>query len=335
MSELVFYDSIELVDQEKWKCFYTDHPRANAFQNFEMFRFFDKLISYRPFVLFAEDNFGKCLGFCTGAVARTGKSKTKYHDKTALIYGGPLLLDDRDDLRDIFIKKLELKLRSMARYTEFRNLGNDLYLKENFVNNNWIYTPKLNYLIKLDSEEEVFSRFHKSKRQNIRKSLRTGIEVSHVKSEENIKAIFSLIKAVFIENDKKLTLPIPDHDFLIELMKLDNTGLSVVKHEDKIVAGGVFIFDDLTVYHWFRAGNRDFKHLNPDSIADWSVMKFGIQKNLKLFDFMGAGRKGWENSIRTYKSRFGGELVENGMYSKASHPFIFRVQNKIRRMINN
>ena len=335
MNDIVFYESIESIDQEKWKTFYNSHPRKNAFQNFEMYEFWNRLNNYKPFVLFAENYEGECLAFCTGVVARVGKSKTKYHDKTALIYGGPLFLNDGYEIRDQYIKKLEGLLKLISRYTEIRNLGHDLYLKDNFTNLNWTYTPKLNYLISLDSVEGLLSRFNSNKRRQIRQSLKNGVELCFKKTQENIKSIYDINSKIFLENDKKMTLPIPDLNFMIDLAKMKNSGLVVIKFEDQIIGGAIFIYDNITAYGWFRGSLRKFKHLNPDSVLDWAVMKFGVEHQLKLFDFMGAGRKGWDNGIRRYKSRFGGELVENGMYSKASYPIIFRVQNKIRRMINN
>ena len=335
MNELVFNDSIETIDVNKWMDFLEVHPRRNAFQSFEMFNFWNSLIDYRPFILVAINTRGECIGFCTGVVAPTGKSRTKYHDKTALIYGGPLLIDDGEEIREQFIRKLTKLLRSISRITEFRNLGCDLYLKESFTGLNWDYTPKLNYLIKLDSEEEVFARFSKSKRRQIRKTIGKGIETSDVKSEENIRSIFEILNEIFKKNDKTLVLPIPDLNFFRQLMKLDFTGLIVVRLNEKVIGGGFFIYDETYLYHWFRGGkNKEYASLNPDSVIDWCTMKFGLKKKIKYLDFMGAGRKGWENRIRTYKSRFGGELVENGMYSKASYPFLFRVQNKIKSLRN-
>ncbi len=335
MNDLVFYESIELIDEEKWRHFYNNNPKKNAFQTFEMYEFWGKLIDYKSFIFVAENSKGECMAFCTGVVAPVGKSKTKYHDKTALIYGGPLFVNEDEAIRDSYIVRLGKFLKRISRFTEFRNLGRDPYLKDNFIKHDWEYTAKVNYLIELDTEELVFSRFSKNKRREIRSSLKKGIEISHDKTEENIKIIYSILENIYIRNDKKLTLPIPDLNFFIQLMKLEFTGLNMVSFEGKVIGGGFFLFDETYLYGWFRGSlNTEFGFLDPDSVLDWSVMQFGLKNGISFFDYMGAGRKGWENNIRKYKSRFGGELVENGMYSRASNPLLFRVQNKIRRMID-
>ncbi|MDN3644277.1 GNAT family N-acetyltransferase [Lutimonas halocynthiae] len=334
MNDLIYYDSIDLINQDKWRHFYKNHPKNNAFQSFEMYGFWNCLVNYKPFVFMAENSKGECLAFCTGVVAPVGKSKTKYHDKTALIYGGPLFLHNDNGLYDAFILKLGAFLKRISRFTEFRNLGRDPYLKDNFTKHKWEYIPKVNYLIQLDTEELVFSRFSRNKRREIRSSLKKGVEISYDKTEENIEVIYSILEKIYIRNDKKLTLPIPDLNFFIQLMKLEFTGLNMVSFEGKVIGGGFFLFDETYLYGWFRGSlNADFGFLDPDSVLDWSVMQFGLKKGISFFDYMGAGRKGWENNIRKYKSRFGGELVENGMYSRASNPLLFRIQNKFRRMI--
>jgi len=307
----------------------------NAFQTFEMYHYWGSLKGYKPFSFFAEDAKGECLAFCTGVVAPIGNSKTKYHDKTALVYGGPLFLNEEEIIREEYIKELGNYLKRISRFTEFRNLGKAPYLKDAFVHNDWEYTPKVNYLIMLDSEENVFARFSKSKRRDIRANMKKGVQITQVKTEENVKIIYSILEEIYIKNDKKLTLPIPDLNFFIELMKLDFTGLSMASFEGKVIGGGFFLYDESCLYHWFRGGlNAEFGFLHPDSLVDWSIMQFGLKKGIPMFDYMGAGRKGWDNSIRSYKARFGGDLVENGMYSKASRPILFRIQNKIRSIIN-
>ena len=331
---MIYHESVESIDREKWKRFCSEHLRRNAYQTFKMFEFWNSLENYSAFVLFAESPIGECLAFCTGVIATKGESKTKNPDKTALIYGGPLLKDDKLDLFDPFIKKLEKYLKFKSKYTEFRNLGSDLFLKEKFINNKWKYSPKLNYLVRLDSENEVFERFSRSRKQQIRKTLNKDIEISYEKTKENIKSTHGLLTQIFEKNDKTLVLPIPNLVFLSNLMKLENSGIVVLKHEGIVVAGGVFIYDDSTLYYWFRAGQgRSVKDMYPDCLADWLVMKYGIDRGISQLDFMGAGTKGWDNGIRTYKSRFGGDLVENGMYSKASFPLIFRIENKLKQII--
>ena len=335
MTNMVFYNSINQVDKEKWVGFYKSHKLGNVYQTFEMFEFWKNLKNYIPFIFLLESDSQECLAFCTGVIVPKGKSKTKNPDKSAIIYGGPLIKDDNNEIFDFFIKKSWKYLKFKSKYIEFRNFGSDLNFKQGFIKNKWKYTPKLNYIIDLTSEEEVFNKFGTSRRKQIRKSLREGVEISYEKSNENIKGVYDILLNIFKTNDKVMALPIPDLEFLSDLLLLKGSGIATVKFNNNIIGGGFFLYDDKIIYNWFRGGlNRDYNKQSPDAVVDWAIMKFGIENNISLFDFGGAGTKGWDNRLRTYKSRFGGELIENGMYSRINFPLLFRIENKLSRILN-
>jgi len=330
MKSIEFYTHINKEDKEKWVDFYNNHDQSNCYQTLEMFEFWGDQKNYRSFILFLESSDKVCLGFCTGVIVPTGKSKTKNPNRTALIYGGPLIRDDNKEILKIFLDRMGKYLKFKSKYIEFRNFRTDLILKDTFVNNNWKYTPKLNYFIHLDSEEEVYNKFDSSRRREIRRAFKDGVEISYDKSQENLKGVYDILSKVFKINDKVMTLPIPDLAFLSNLLKLDNSRMITVTYNNKIIGGGFFVYDKNRIYHWFRAGlNREHNKQSPDAVVDWEVMKFGIKHKITIFDYMGAGTKGQDNRIRTYKSRFGGELVETGMYSRVNFPLLFRIENKI------
>ena len=335
MGSIKFYSSIDLVNREKWKYFYNNHNWANIYQTFEMFEFWSNLKKYTSFIFFLESNTGECLAFTTGVIVPKGISKTKNPDKSVLIYGEPLIKGNNSKLFDFFIKKIGKHLTFKSKYIEFRNFRSDLFFKEEFINNKWKYTPKLNYIIHLTSEEEVFSKFSSSRRRQINKAIKEGVNISFEKTNENIKGVYNILSDIFKVNDKEMALPIPDFTFLSNLLLLDNTGIVTLRYDNKIIGGAFFLFDQNRIYHWFRGGlNREYNKQSPDAVIDWAVMKFGINNNIIIFDFLGAGTKGQENRLRTYKSRFGGELIEIGMYSRINFPLLFRIENKFSKILN-
>ncbi len=333
MTSFKFYSSIDAVDKEKWRNFYKNHDWANIYQTFEMFEFWNKLKKYTPFILFLESDTGDCLAFSTGVIVPRGKSKTKNPDKSAIIYGEPLIKENTREISDFFIKKIRRYLKFKSKYIEFRNFQSDLFFKDEFLKNNWKYTPKLNYIIHLTSEEEVFNKFSSSRRRQINKAFREGVEISYEKTNENILGVYKILLNIFKVNDKEMTLPIPDFTFLSNLLLLNNSGIVTLRYHNKIIGGAFFLFDQGRIYQWFRGGlNRAYNKQSPDAVVDWAVMKFGIKNEIPLFDFLGAGTKGMENRLRTYKSRFGGELIEIGMYSRMNFPILYRIENKLSKL---
>ena len=55
------------------------------------------------------------------------------------------------------------------------------------------------------------------------------------------------------------------------------------------------------------------------------VIKFAIENNLKMVDFMGAGKPNEDYGVRDFKLQFGGELVEHGRYNNIFNPSLYKI----------
>lgn len=314
------FDSIDKIDQVKWRFFIENNLGNNIFQTLELYNFLNKQKNYEPFIYFFESQAGECLAFCSGAVLSNGKFLIKNFSRRAIIFDGPLFsenLKSKIALKSI-IEIIQKKLRRNSIYTEIRNLSEKSYYKDAFLINEWDYLPYQDYIINLTTEEEVFSAFHNERRRQIRKALREGVQYDYSKSKENIIGVYNILFKVYVERVNK---PLPNLEFFLNLMLLDSSGIITIIYQNEIIGGGFFLFDDHTIYNWYR-GCLDtiYKHQYPSCVADWGIMKFGIEKRLKKYDYMGAGLKGVDYGVRNYKSKFGGELVEYGRFVKVNKP---------------
>ncbi len=110
------------------------------------------------------------------------------------------------------------------------------------------------------------------------------------------------------------------------MLKYDQAGIVVVFYKNKIIGGGFFLYDKYTIYNWYRGAlDYEYKKQYPSVIADWAIMKYGLENGLENFDFMGAGIKGQKYGVRTYKSRFGGELVEFGRFHIVTNKILYKL----------
>ncbi len=305
---------------------------SNPYQTIEMFEFWKVQKNYTPFVFFLESNNGSCLAFCTGVITFKGKGRMKIHSKSAIIYGGPLISEtkNREEVLNFLLDKIQKYLLFKTKHIEFRNFFLNKEFKQVFLKNKWRYTPKVKYIVNLTSEDEVFSRFKANKRTQIRKALREGVEISYEKNHENVKGVYDILKNIYRINFDTFLLPLPNLNFLFNLILLENVGLTTIRYENKIIAGEFYLIDDSTIYGWFGGGlNVEFKNQSPMSVSNWATMKYGLQNNIKKFDYGGAGLKNKENRLGKFKSAFGGELIENGMFSKINLPFLYGIENKL------
>ncbi len=67
------------------------------------------------------------------------------------------------------------------------------------------------------------------------------------------------------------------------------------------------------------------KKIFPTHLAIYSIIEFAIKENLKMVDFMGAGKPDTEYGVRDYKLQFGGDLVDFGRFNIIFKPRLFNL----------
>lgn len=324
MNSFKFYNKPSKIDSNKWKSFCGGHKYSTVFQSFEIFDFWKNQENNAPFIFFVESNDDECLAFCAGTVMSSGRSVIKHFSSRAIIFGGPLLKEGADinHILPFLLENMENELKRTSIYLEIRNFYKDSLIDNIFINKDWTYTPYQNYIIPLISEEAVFKKFHSERRRQIRKGLREGVQVDFDATPDNILGVYRVLVKIY----GRIKKPLPSFEYFSNLMVCDFSGVVTVKFDNKIIGGGFFLWDKQTIYDWYRGGlDVENKNKYPSTIADWSIMKFGLEQGLEKFDFMGAGIKGKEYGVRVYKSRFRGELVEYGRFTKVIKPKMYKI----------
>lgn len=321
----IYYDISQVKDKKKWEIFLKKHSNSNIFQSIEMFNFFNTQKNIKSICFFVESNKGECLAFCNCVLISNYIGLIKWLSRRVIIFGGPLINDNinKDELFNFLFKNIENFFKKRSVYVEIRNFCENDY--DNLIINNkkWDYLPYQNFIIKLKTEGEVFSKFNSEKRRQIRKAFREGAEISYEKSEKNIMGVYKILNNIY---KKKVKKPLPELNFFRNLVELDHAGIVAIYNHDSIIGGAFFLYDDHTIYDWYRGGlDFEYKKQYPSTLSVWAVMLYGINNNLTNFDFMGAGIKGEDYGVRKFKSQFGGELVEYGRLIKIFNPFVYRI----------
>ena len=85
------------------------------------------------------------------------------------------------------------------------------------------------------------------------------------------------------------------------------------------------VLEGKCMYEFYIFGlDEDFRDQYPSIIATWAALEYAASNGIPFFDFMGAGRKDQDYGVREFKSRFGGELVENGRYIKINKKQLYK-----------
>lgn len=319
------------INTDKWNQLLDHSAFGSVFQNPNMYQFWQSQAGYTPYAYGVYCN-DELLAVCLVVVQSNGRGVKHFFSRRAIIYGGPIINTDHEDkenVLDYLLTGMNEALRKVSIYSEFRNAFSFKEFDHVFRKHNYDYIPYQNFKIALTDEDTIFSGFKSEKRRQIRRSLKEGVEISYENSDANIQGVYEIIEDIYLNKVKK---PLPKLKFFAALANQELGNVIALYYKGKVIGGGFLVYDDRCVYDWYRGGmDREYKHQYPSTLAAWAVIKFGLDNELKEFDFMGAGIKGEEYGVRKFKAQFGGRLVEHGRYRQI---YKTRLYNLAKRGLN-
>jgi len=324
MSTFTVLNKVDEIDRAEWTALNKNAPNGNVFQSPEMYDFWGSQSSSKPFICALKDKNNALIGLCSGVFMSTGSGLKKKFSRRAIVYGGPIVSEGANK-NEVIVKLLELVESSVKRkaiYLEIRNATSYAAFSSIF-EKRFSYIPYQNFLISLEDKDKVFANFTSEKRRQLRRALREGCEISYDNTEENLKGVYAVLYRTYKEKVKK---PLPEMRFFKDLMHHKCANIIAIVYNNQIIGGGFFLYNEDTIYDWYRCGNDvEFKHQYPSTLTAWGVMLYGLEAKIKNFDFMGAGIRGEQYGVRNFKAQFGGELVEYGRYVKILNPMFYRI----------
>jgi len=315
------------VDRERWKDLLKQSKFASPFQAPEFFDFFNQNANTQANV-FAVGDKEVYHALCV-VIFQKEKGLKTFFSRRAIVYGGPVLSENISDrLFSLLLNRIISYYKDKAIYIEFRNLFDYSNYQNLFRKNMFNYLPYLNFEIPLDKDNSFFNRFKSEKRRQIRKSLKLGSSMVIASNKKDAETLYSILNNVHTKKAKK---PLPDLIFFLSLFDLihkNELGFYIlIKNElDIIIGGSICLVYKNSIYDWYRGGlDNQYKYLYPSTMAAYAGMKIGADRGYKKFDFMGAGNKNEKYGVRSFKSQFGGKLVEHGRFIKVLNPFLYQI----------
>ena len=83
---------------------------------------------------------------------------------------------------------------------------------------------------------------------------------------------------------------------------------------DVAVAGSAELLYKDTIYGWYGGSDRSYSSYIPNDLLMWHVLEWGASNGYRVYDFGGAGKPDEPYGVRTFKAKYGGELVNYGRY---------------------
>jgi lipid II:glycine glycyltransferase (peptidoglycan interpeptide bridge formation enzyme) len=318
------HSSISEIDQAQWQELVANSPTSSYFQTPECYHFFESLSFLKPFVFGVSEN-NKLVGILSGYIISDGNILTRFFSRRAIVCGGALLdtvISENAVEKLLMIAGKTLKKQSI--YLEIRNYTDYSVYKSIFETVGFTYTPHLNFHVQTEDVETAKKNLSTTRRREIKLSLKSGAVWCETRNPDDIKSYYKILQDLY---RNKVKTPLYPLEFFESLVKNPNGKLFIVKNDSKIIGGSVCVLlPERILYEWFVCGlDGQFKNVYPSTIATWAAIEYAASNGYKRFDMMGAGKPDEGYGVREFKSKFGGELVENGRFIHISNPLLFKI----------
>mgnify|MGYP002623015570 FL=1 len=313
------------INRDAWAELARRSSVATWFQTEEAYRFFDSLSFLEAFA-FGVENEGKLKAVVVGYVQKDGGRLKQFFSRRAIITGGPLLADDiSDDELRCLLNTLKDRLKQKVIYIETRNFNDYSHWRGVFGECGFGYESHYDIHVDTSSMDVVNERMGKSRKRDIRVSMRDGASVVVEPTIEQVRSCYSILRELYLTKVKTPLFPI---EFFEKLYLMDSSAFLLVEYEGKIIGGTVCVGIGGKILFEMYACGKDgvYKNIFPSELATYAGLQYAAEQGCLRFDMMGAGKPddgGY--GVRDFKLKFGGKLVEYGRYHYVCNHLLYGI----------
>lgn len=317
--------SINNIDHKEWSRLVQSSSTGTWFQRPEAYEFFASQPElFKPFAIGLENN-GALRAVCVGYITVEKSAIKQMMTRRAIIVGGPCLADDCTDVEvETLMKAVRKELKSVAIYVECRNFNDYSRWKDAFAAAGFVYMPHLNFHVDTSSMEIVDANLGKSRKRDIRTTIREGVSVIEHPTDEQVCEYYKVLDNLYRTKVKTPLFPL---SFFLALNKHKEGRLLLMEYQGRIIGGTVCVEQaNKCIYEWFVCGEDGvYPHVFPSSYATYAGIKYAAEHNCPRFDMMGAGKPDEAYGVRDFKAKFGGTEVEHGRLLCITNPLLYKI----------
>ena len=273
-------------------------------------------------------------GICVGYVTKEKNPVKQFFTRRAIIIGGPALADDATDEEVELLMKgvkelMSERINGAPIYIETRNFNDYSRWKEAFAKAGFSYQPHLNFQVDTSSVEVVEANLGKSRKRDIKTSIRDGAIIIEHPTEEQVREYYAILSNLYKTKVKTPLFPLSFFEALVQ-HKDGRLLLVALPKEDgasEIIGGTVCVAQEgKCLYEWFVCGrDGEWKSIFPSSYATYAGIRYAAEHGMPRFDMMGAGTPDEAYGVRDFKARFGGKEVEYGRFLCVTKPLLYEL----------
>ena len=322
MIKIVEYKEIS---REEWSALVKASATGTWFQMPEAYEFFKSQSElFKPFA-FGVTNEERLRGVCVGYVMVEKNALKQMLTRRAIIIGGPCLADDCADYELMeLLRAVRKQLVGEAIYIECRNFNDYSRWKEAFAAAGFEYVPHLNFHVDTSSVEVVEANLGKSRKRDIRTSLRDGATIIEKPTLEQVREYYAILEHLY---KTRVKTPLFPFSFFEKLWQHKDGRFILVELNGEIIGGTVCVEQEgKCLYEWFACGrDGEWKTIFPSTLATYSGIRYAAEHSCPRFDMMGAGKPDEAYGVRDFKAKFGGKEVEHGRFLCITKPVLYQI----------
>jgi peptidoglycan pentaglycine glycine transferase (the first glycine) len=169
------------------------------------------------------------------------------------------------------------------------------------------------------SEQEILSQMKPKGRYNIKVAEKHGVTVS---PGTDIDAFYQILSKT--GNRDGFSLHPKSYYQKMAGSFGDNAQLLLAEYQDKIIAGGIFVYLDEWGIYYYGASDYEHRNIMAPYLIQWKAIKEAKKRGCKYYDFLGIAPENVKNhpwaGVTEFKKKFGGRIVN---YPKA-HEIVLR-----------
>jgi len=310
------------VDNNSWISLVRNSKFATPFQTPEFYNFINSISGFSADVFaVSNDNILTCLAVVT---VQKEKGVKSFFSKRGILYGGPIVSDKRADCVENLLSAINNFYRHSLIYLEVRNNNDFNSFHEVFRGKGYRFVNHLNVQLRVANRtvDDVLKTMKYNRRREIKMSFNEGASVRLANSYNEVEKLFDILRDLYTN---KVKLPLPPLEYFTKLYDLSQGRVFVTIHKNEIIGGAFCMeYSDVSINTLYYAGLRDYhKKIFPTHLAIIGTIKYAIDHNIGLVDFMGAGKPNQKYGVRDFKLQFGGDLVDHGRFLLVTKPVIY------------
>ena len=323
--EIKVITSVDEISSIAWSNLVQSSPVASWFQTPEAYRFFDSLSFLEAFFVAVETD-GVLKGVVVGHIQKDGGKLKQFLSRRAIINGGPLLAENiANEELIVLLTTVKEKINRKAIFVETRNFNDYGRWQAVFEKCGFKYEPHYDIQVDTTTMDVVNSNLGKSRRRDVRVSLRDGASIVEQPTNTQIKDYYLILRELY---KNKVKTPLFPFEFFDKLFQLPDSLFLLVEYNDKIVGGTVCVgLKGKALYEMYACGQDGvYKNIFPSELATFSGIQQAVNNGYPVFDMMGAGKPddgGY--GVRDFKLKFGGKLVEFGRYDYICNRLLYNI----------